>query len=189
MHSPSEYSYFVHSVDGTERTSANCTHTLAADNTSIDDVISCDGAQLRLADSDLGSEPYSSSDYYVWSAGVTVRRMLFTLPERVNLTGITLHYYSDSTRGLSKLSFYAVPDDFKLEDGLRSIYSQAIVDARRPESREQDGPTNFTLNLDFNTKKVLMLKILSNFQFALSEVEFFTCNGKICHTTNCDVLP
>ena len=118
----------------------------------------------------------------MWSAGVTVRRMLFTLPERVNLTGITLHYFSDSNRGLSRILFYAVPDDFKLGDGVRSFYNQAIVETKLPSNREQNGPTNFTVNLDFNTKKVLMLKILSNFQFALSEVEFFTCNGKICHT-------
>ena len=58
----------------------------------------CDGSQLRLTDSDLGSEQYSSSDYYLWNAGSSGSQLLFIFPTRVNLNTITLHYYSDNAR-------------------------------------------------------------------------------------------
>ena len=177
VHYPSEYSYFVNSIMATERDSANCTTTVT-DEADMDHFVHCDGEQLRLVDSDLGSELYDSTDYYVWSAGVTTTRILFTFPARVHLTSLTLHYYSDSIHGLSKLRFQAVPDDFKLGDSLRAIYSQVVVDAIPPSSQEQVGRTKIAINLDFITKKVLLSKILSNFQLSVSEVEFFTCIGK-----------
>ena len=54
--------------------------------------IHCDGTQLNLADTNLGSEwPFNSSSYYQWSDG----QLLFIFPPVVSLTTITLHYYSD----------------------------------------------------------------------------------------------
>ena len=76
----------------------------------------CDGTRLRLTDSDTGSEQYSSSYYYEWRAGTEIRQLQFIFPTRVNLTTITLHYYSDSQRGLPRLRFYAAPDDFDVWD-------------------------------------------------------------------------
>ena len=109
---PSEYAYLRNSVFRSERSSANCRPY----ESGLDDRGSaytphythCDGSQLRLTDSDFGPEQYSSSDYYVWNAGSS-NQLLFIFPTRVNLTTITLHYYSDNTRGLPRLRFYAVP--------------------------------------------------------------------------------
>ena len=84
--------------------------------------IHCDGTQLKLVDSDLGQEQYSSSDHYEWSAG-NGEQLLFIFPTRISLTTITLHYYSDSVRGLPRLRFYAVSDDFDVWDAPTLSYS------------------------------------------------------------------
>ena len=140
--------------------------------------IHCDGMQLKLADSDLGPEQYSNNDYYVWSAGTSHTQFLFLFPTRVTLTTITLHYYSDSVRGLSKLRFLAVPEDFDIWNAITASHFGSAVVAAVPPGREPVGRRNVSFNVNFNTKKVLMYKVRSNFQFAVSEVEFFTCNGK-----------
>ena len=135
----------------------------------------CDGTQLKLADSDLGSEQYSSSKYYIWSAGRD-EQLLFIFPTRVSLTTITLHYYSDSVRGFPRLGFYAVPDDFDVWD--TPATSTPRVDVAAVQDRELTGHRNVSINVNFSTKKVLIYKYSSSYQFVVSEVEFFKCESK-----------
>ena len=175
---PSEYADHYDSVSRAERRSANCRRykdgLKAGTNTSK--YTHCNGSQLRLTDSDLGQEQYSSSDYYVWIAEKD-RQLLFIFPTRVSLTTITLHYYSDSVRGLSRLRFYAVPDDFDVWDA--PILGTPHVDvAAVPPGGEPAGHRNIIINVNFNTKKVLMYKFSSTYQLAVSEVEFFQCQSK-----------
>ena len=139
-----------------------------------EDYTHCDGTQLRLTDSNLGSEQYSNSDYYEWGAGSSGHQVLFIFPTRVNLTNITLHYYSDNTRGLPSLRFYAVSDHFDVWDALTAGYSRVDI-AAVPPGEEPAGRRNVSVNVNFNTKKILMYKFSSSFIFALSEVEFFLC--------------
>ena len=135
-----------------------------------------------MTDSDLGQERYQSTDYYVWSAGQDAQ-VLFVFPTRVSLTTITLHYYSDNFRGLPRLRFYAVPaaDDFNVWDAPTTSYPRVDVAAVPPGGEpagSRNGSINVSINVNFNTNKVLMYKFSSSFQFAVSEVEFFACNGK-----------
>ena len=44
------------------------TYCCLSSNVYIEQYVYCDSVQLKLADSDLGLEQYSSSAYYVWSA-------------------------------------------------------------------------------------------------------------------------
>ena len=175
---PSEYAYQRNSVYGSERSSANCRPYAggleAIVNTHNYD--HCDGTQLRLTDSDLGSEQYSSSDYYVWNAGSS-HQLLFIFPTRVNLTTITMHYYRDNVTGLSRLRFFAVPDDFNVWDAPVTSYGFADVPAV-PPGGEPAGRRNVSVNqVNFSTRKILLYKSRSDFQFAMSETEFFTCGG------------
>ena len=173
---PSEYAYRDDSVSRAENPSTNCRrYPLRPQDQNIR-YTHCDGTQLRLTDSNLGQQLYSSSDYYVWSAGRD-SQLLFIFPTRVSLTTITLHYYSDNVSGLSRLRFYAVPDDFDVWDATATSYPRVDV-AAVPPGREPVGRRNISINVNFNTKKVLMYKSSSSFQFAVSEVEFFACNGK-----------
>ena len=176
---PSEYAYHDESANRAESASANCRRypagTLQGSNIHSEDFINCDGTQLRLADSDIGQEQYSSSDYYVWSAGRD-GQLLFIFPTRVSLTTITLHYYSDSDRGLPRLRFYAVPDDFDVWDAPTTGTPRVDVVAVAPGG-EPAGRRNVSINVNFSTKKVLMYKYSSTYQLAMSEVEFFTSKG------------
>ena len=142
-------------------------------NIRSEDYIHCDGTQLKLTDSDLGSEQYTTSDYYVWTAGSKSTQLLFIYPTRVNLTTITLHYYSDSVRGLSSLRFYAVPDDFDVRDAPTSSYNHAEI-AAVPLRGEPAGHSIVYVCIDFNnTMKILLYKYDSTYSLAVSEVEFF----------------
>ena len=113
----------------------------------------------------------------------STRQLLFIFPTMVNLEAITLHYYHDSdsiqgrSHSLPRLRFYAVPDDFDIWDALSASYRSVEV-AAVPPGGEPAGHRNVSINVKFNTKKVLMNKFRSNFQFAVSEVEFFTCYCK-----------
>ena len=140
-----------------------------------EDYTHCDGTQLRLTDSDVGSEQYSSSDYYEWGAGTSSSPFLFIFPTRVNLTTITLHYYSDNIRGLPRLRFFAVPDDFNVWNATTASYSRVDI-AAVPPGGKLAGHRNVSINFNYTTTKVLMYR--SDFMFALSEVEFFICNSK-----------
>ena len=147
----------------------------------------CNGTLLKLTDSDIGSEQYSSSDYYVWSSRTGGSELLFIFPTRVNITTITLHYYSDSVRGLPWLKFFAVPDDYDSCDGLSANYNNVNVDPV-PPGGETAGRRNLSINFDLTTKKVVMYKYSSDTEFAVSEEKFFTvCNCKCLLYVN--VLP
>ena len=176
---PSEYAYHPDSVTRAESGSANCRRYPAGNFQGIpntENYVHCDGTQLKLADSDLGSEQYSSSKYYIWSAGRD-EQLLFIFSTRVSLTTITLHYYSDSDRGLPRLGFYAVPDDFDIWDTPTTSTPHVNIATVLP-GRELAGRRNVSINSNFNTKKVLMYRFSSSFTFAVSEVEFFTCEGE-----------
>ena len=175
---PSEYAYRHDSVTRAESGSANCRRYPAGTlegGIHPEDYIHCDGTHLELADSDLEQEQYSSSDYYVWSAG-SDGQLLFIFPTRVSLTTITLHYYSDSVRGLPRLRFYAVPDDFDIWD-VTTTGNPHVDVAAVPPGGVPTGHRNVNINVNFNIKKVLMYKYSSTFQFVVSEVEFFICEG------------
>ena len=176
---PSEYAYRDDSVSRTESPSANCRkyqiiYGLPQGIYSMDH-IHCDGTQLKLADSNLGSkQPFSSSSHYQWSAG-SAGQLLFIFPTRVSLTTIILHYYSDSDRGLPRLKFHGVPNDFDVWDLPTTSYPSVDVVSVSPGG-EPAGRRNISINVNFNTKKVLMYKYSSSLKFAVSEVEFFTCS-------------
>jgi hypothetical protein len=177
---PSEYAYRDDSVTRTESASANCRRYpaisgLPAGTYSID-YIHCDGTKLKLADSNLGSEQFSSNSYYQWNSG-SAQQLLFILPTSVSLTTITLHYYSDNVRGRPRLRFYALPDDFDIWDALTSGNPWVSIPSVPPDG-EPTGRRNIRIYVIFNTKKVLMYKFSSTFSFALSEVEFFTYCSK-----------
>jgi hypothetical protein len=177
--SPSEYAYKYAPVTRVESASANCRRYpvvggLPAGTFSAD-YIHCDGTKLRLADNHFGSIMYNRSHYYMWASG-SAEQLLFIFPTRVSLTTITLHYYSDSVRGLPRLRFYAVADDFAIWDALttgtpyRGIAS--VPPGGEPAGRRN---SNISINVNFNTQKVLMYKYSSTFEFAVSEMEFFRC--------------
>ena len=177
---PSEYAFLGNSVFRSERSSANCRPYASGLEAHVvtENYTHCDGTQLRLSDSDLGSEQYSSSDYYVWNNGST-SQLLFIFPTRVNLTTITLHYYSDNIRGLPRLRFFNVSYDFSVWNALSASFSRVDI-AAVPPGGEPAGHMNVSVNFNFmNVKKVLLYKLSSSYIFAASEVEFFTCNSKL----------
>ena len=180
MNYVSEYAYHEDSVNKAESTSANCRTYPGGRGSSVfsEHYIHCDGTQLKLADSDLGQEQYRSSDYYMWGAGIG-QQLLFIFPTRVSLTTITLHYYSDSIRGLPRLRFYAVSDDFDVWEAPASSYRSVNV-AEVPPNGQSAGHKSVHININFCTKKLLMYKYYSAFQFALSEVEYLNCNIMLC---------
>ena len=174
---PSEYAYRDNSVTRAESTSANCRRypaiSLPAGIFSTE-YIHCDGTQLKLADTNLGTEQFSSSSHYQWFSGRD-GQLLFIFHTRASLTTITLHYYSDSDRGLPRLRFYAVRDNFDVWDSLTANSPHADV-ASVPPGGEPAGRRSVSINVNFITTKMLMYKYSSIFQFAVSEVEFFTCS-------------
>ena len=174
---PSEYAYHDSSVNRAENPSAKCRSYL--DGPAYpQQYIHCDGTQLLLSDSNLGQEQYQTNEYYRWSTGLEInRKLLFIFPTAVSLTTITLHYYSDSFRGLSRLRFYAAPDDFNVWDALVTGTPHVDVVEVSPGG-EPRGRRNISINANLNTTKVLMHKYSSSFLFAVSEVEFFKCSGK-----------
>ena len=176
--SVSEYAYHHLSTTRSEITNAKCSmYPRLSVNTDTSQYIHCNGTQLLLANSDLGPEMYRGSVCYVFDGKTKYPEILFTFPTRVSLTTITLHYYSDSVRGLPELIFYAVPDDFDVWDILGAGNPHREVAAKSPGG-EPAGRRNISVNVNFNTKKILMYKHESNFTFAVSEIEFFHCTSK-----------
>ena len=177
---PSEYAYKNGSVTEQESVRANCRRYPSIDGlpqgiySNSTNYIHCDG-ELKLADKILGSEQsFNSSSHYQWPAR-SAEPLLFIFPTRVSLTTITLHYYSDSDRGLPRLNFYAVPDEFAAWNTPTINHSDAVITPVLPV-RGRAGRRSVSVNtVNFNTKKVLMYKFNNNFMFAVSEVEFFTC--------------
>ena len=173
---PAEYAYHDDSVHRAESVLANCRRYPAGNLQAgghPEDFIHCDGIQLQLTDSNFGQEQYQATKYYQWSAGKDWQ-LLFIFPTTVSMTTITLHYYSDSVQGLPRLTFYAVQSDFDVWDATTLSIPYAEV-ASVPPGGEPAGRKSISININFNTKKVLMYKHRSTFQFAVSEVEFFTC--------------
>ena len=110
----------------------------------------------------------------MWDAGTSGSQLLFIFPTRVDLTTITLHYYSGNGRGLPRLRFYVVPDDSDVWNAPTFSYSRVDI-AAVPPGEDPAGLRNFSVNFNFvNTKKILMYKFSSSFILAVSEVEFFT---------------
>jgi hypothetical protein len=137
--------------------------------------IHCDGDQLKLSDSDRDSNTeYTATSYYVWPAG-SAEQLLFIFPTRVSLTTIILHYYSDSVRGLPRLRFYDVPDDFDIWDAPTSGTQYVGIASVRP-GEEPAGRRSVGISANFNTRKVLMYKYSSSWQLAMSEMEFIRCS-------------
>ena len=184
---PSEYAYHGDSVNRVESVNANCRRYPKALNQGVFTNLytHCDGIQLKLTDSDLGREQYDPNDYYVWTAGRD-GQLLFILPRRASLTTITLHYYSNSVRGLPRLRFYAVPDDIDIWDEPTFSYPRVDV-VSVPPGGEPAGQRSVSINVNFNTRKVLMHKLSSTFQFAVSEVEFFKCKQSL-YLQSCALL-
>ena len=176
---PSGYAYLEYLVYKSERASANCKNYPAGLQANIYThyYVYCNGTQLRLTDCDYGSEQYTTSDYYAWPAGSGNSQLLFIFPTRVNLNRITLRYYSDSARGLPKLRFYAVPDDFDIWDPPTASYSYLDV-AAVPPGGEPSGQRNFSVGFIVTTTKVLLQKFSSSYTFAVSEVKFFNHSCK-----------
>ena len=167
---PAEYTYEALSATSSETYTATCTRYGEGNY-----YANCNGQPLILADSNFGFEQYESSGRYLWKASSDNSQLLFVLPVRVTLTTITLHYYSDSDRGLPRLRLYSVPDDFNIWNTVNHIRYYVEV-AALPPGREPAGRRSININVNFNTKKVLMFKFSSDFQFAVTEVEFFTCS-------------
>jgi hypothetical protein len=141
------------------------------------DYIHCDGIPLKLVDSNFGQQQYQSRDYYVWSR-MSDEQLLLIFPTRVSLTTITLHYYSDSVRGLPRLRFYAVPDDFDVWDTL-TLGNPYTGIASVPPGGEPAGRRSVSINVNFNTKKLLMYKYNNDSQLAVSEIQVFNCSCKL----------
>ena len=176
---PSEYAYRYDSVNRIESYSANCRPyrdgLKGGINTSM--YIHCDGDPLKLTDSNKGPVEYSSSCCYWWNAGST-GQLLFIFPTTASLTTITLHYYSDSIRGLPRLRFYAVPETYDFEVWNAPTTSYPHVDVASLGG-EPAGRRNIHINVAFKTTKMIMFKYSSSFQFAVSEVGFFICNSEL----------
>ena len=173
---PSEYAYMKDdSITEHESNSAKCRRYPSGLQAGVYTELytHCDGTQLKLIDSDLGQGEYQTTDYYMWLSG-SDKQLLFIFPTRVSLTTITLHYYSDSGQSLPRLRFYAVPDDFDVWDAPTTITPPVDVASVSPGG-EPAGRSSVSINVNFNTIKVLMYKYRSIVQFAVSEVEFFTC--------------
>ena len=181
---PSEYAYRDDYVTRAESASANCRRYPPREGDMGIVYILCDGQQLKLSDSDRGSNTeYTATSYYAWSAG-SADQLLFIFPTRVSLTTITLHYYSDSVRGRPKLIFYAVPDDFNVWDVPTTRAPQVEVALVQPGGSQR----SVRINVNFNTMKVLIYKFSSSFTFAVSEVEFFICSKFLLEINIIDYL-
>ena len=180
---PSEYAYCGDSVNRAETVGANCRRYPSGlqDIEFTSSYIHCDGNQLKLTDSDLGQERYNPNDYYAWPAGGD-GQLLFIFHTRVSFTTITLHYYSDSDRGLPRLGFYAVSDDFDVWELPTASRPRVDVASVLPGG-EPAGQRSVSINVNFNTKRILMCKSSSTFQLAVSEVKFFKRKHVVMCTT------
>ena len=102
----------------------------------------------------------------------------------VSLTAITLHYYSDSdsipgrSYSFPKVKFHDVPDDLDIWDASSASYRYVEV-AAVPPGGGPAGHRSVSINVNFNTTRVVMEVFSSSFQLAVSEVEFYTCLCKL----------
>ena len=83
------------------------------------------------------------------------------------------------------MRFHAVPDDFDTWDAVANPAPfSVVVSAVSPEEERPAGRRSVNVSFNFSTKKVLMIKLKSDFHLALSEVEFFTCTSKCGYIFN-----
>ena len=143
--------------------------------------IHCDGSNGRLTDSNPVPEQFSSSNYYVWSVDTSNQQLLFIFLTRVTFNSITIHYYGDTVTGLPRLRFFAVPNDFDIWDAPTASYSYTDISAVPPDG-EPPKLRHISHMANLSARKVLMYKFGSNFRFAVSEVEFFSCESKLTIT-------
>jgi hypothetical protein len=75
---------------------------------------------------------------------------------------------------------YSVSDNFDVWDAPITGTNPYVGLASVPPGGEPAGHRSVSINVNFNTKRVLMYKLSSSFQFAVSEVEFFGsgCDSK-----------
>ena len=158
---------------------------------------SADGAQYlechhptTITDSNKNHSNFTqetNGTVYIWSSDPD--QVLFIFSSQKLINSITLHYYSnEDNQGLPKLRFFAVPEDFEVTNRTRSTYPTRVLDAVFPGD-EGTGLRNKTRDVPFNTTKILMTKgFTKNYQFYLSEIEFFTSNSGMCeqmHSRQC----
>ena len=170
---------FKSEVLGLSSGDSQCTPlgNLAVDTPSDANYVSCEGP-TRITDSQKSLPVFtqdSPDSVYIW--GSQKDKVLFTFSDQKDIHSLALHYFSNSdNQALPKLRFYAVPEDFEVQDEVRGSYPMTIIDEVRP-GREQEGLRNKSKTVDFHTSKILMTKSYTkNYQFYLSEVEFFTNN-------------
>ena len=185
---PKEYSYKDNSVIRTVSEGNNCIRYDQGDNNGdpVDTTqyIHCHGSNL-LTDSDTGPSQYDGSrtPLYIWTSS-KAQQLLFVLPTTTNLAMITLHYYSgyyqgSHKAGLPRLRLFAVPDDFDVWDAsIANSRFSVVVSMMSPEEQRPARRRSVSISFNSNTMKVLIVKIGSDFHFAVSEVEFFTCTSK-----------
>ncbi len=147
---PSEYAFRDDSVSRADTLSANCRSYPSNLEVGVnqEDYIHCDGTQLKLTDSDLEKEQFS--DYYQWP-GNSDGELLFIFHTTVSLTTITLHYYSNNLRGLSRLRFYAVPDDFNAWNSPTTSTPHVDVISVPPDG-EPASRRSVSISVNFNTE-------------------------------------
>ncbi len=153
-----------------------CTPLGDVDTSSVNSqYVSCEGP-TRITDSEnsiLAFTHETHDSVYIW--GSEEDRVLFTFSTEKSFNSLAIHYFSNSdNQGLPKLKFYAVPDDFEVQDALKNEYLMAIIDEVRP-GRENEGLCNKSKAVNFQSSKILMTKgYTKTYQFYVSEVEFFT---------------
>ena len=157
----------------------------------------CTGSPLRLTDSQLGPDHYSSThsnDYYIFKGNTNAinvyQNFLFTLSEPTRLAKIRLHYYSDIHQGkiLPMIYFYATRHNQQVYDTLDAYYERLGV-VGSPFSETINGHSNVTISVSSSSlaySKVLMhISFIPNEKFFyLSEVEFFSLSSRSDATTN-----
>ena len=175
--SPSGYAYRDDSVFRTETDRAQCRSYPPVAHVMGEDYMHCNGTQLKLTDSNYGSEQFRHSDYYIWPSGKLSSHLLFIFPTRVNLTTIAIHFYSNSTLGLPRLRFLQVKREFDIWDA-PTLADRHVEITAVQLGGDSASLRNVSIHFEVNTTKILMIKLGSTVQFAMSEVEFLTCTGK-----------
>ena len=166
------------------------------DNSHLQSYSLCDGSPLRLTDSQLGPDYYSSThdhNYYIMKDNGYYRNFVFTLSEPTRLAQIRLHYYSDIHRGkiLPVIYFYATKHNQLVYNTLDAYERLGVVGS--PFSETVNGRTNVTISVSscsLEYSKVLMyISFIPNDKyFYLSEVEFFSLSSRSAATTNSSSL-
>ena len=130
----------------------------------------------RITDSEKSQPIFTQDTYnsvYIWPSKSD--QVLFTFSSWKVIDSITIHYFSnEDNQGFPKIRFFAVPEDFEVSDTPDSSNPTRVIDSVSP-GNENTGLRNKTRNVPFNTTKILMTKgYTKNYQFYVSEIEFFT---------------